>query len=252
MQPMDAATAFGMLLAGCVWAFFVGSVLGNLATNPIYRLPRGMPVTKEKPFCDTCHTPLTPRDLFPIFSWLLAKGRCRYCTAPVPATYFWIEFSFALLHICAFLRLGFGEAYLLLTSVIGALFAAAAMLMLSNYRSWRTLAFAFVPSLLWAALRDGTLLAPLQGLLLVGPLLLFGMYFQQEKARPDLAAPLLRHGLALWVLGMWAHGLSNVVIGLCSYVFIYCLATLCIRAAARREAACVLALAGAILSIALF
>jgi leader peptidase (prepilin peptidase)/N-methyltransferase len=53
----------------------VGSFLGVLITH----LPERAPILWGRSRCDACETVLAPRDLVPVASWLLARGRCRYC-----------------------------------------------------------------------------------------------------------------------------------------------------------------------------
>lgn len=57
----------------------VGSFLGVVVT----RLPeqRSWAWTRSK--CDACERTLAPLDLVPILSWLLLRGRCRYCGTPI-------------------------------------------------------------------------------------------------------------------------------------------------------------------------
>ncbi len=54
---------------------FVGSFLGLVAE----RLPRGEGVVLGRSRCGHCHHPLALRDLIPLVSWLIARGRCRHC-----------------------------------------------------------------------------------------------------------------------------------------------------------------------------
>jgi leader peptidase (prepilin peptidase) / N-methyltransferase len=56
-------------------ASIVGSFLGVLIT----RLPERAPALWDRSRCDACETVLAPRDLVPVASWLLARGRCRHC-----------------------------------------------------------------------------------------------------------------------------------------------------------------------------
>jgi leader peptidase (prepilin peptidase)/N-methyltransferase len=54
---------------------FIGSFLGTLAI----RLPARRPVLTGRSQCDHCLHVLGPRDLVPLLSWFLARGKCRYC-----------------------------------------------------------------------------------------------------------------------------------------------------------------------------
>jgi leader peptidase (prepilin peptidase)/N-methyltransferase len=56
---------------------FVGSFLGAV----IERWPRQMPILLGRSICFACRRVLAPRDLVPLLSWALARGRCRYCAA---------------------------------------------------------------------------------------------------------------------------------------------------------------------------
>ncbi len=58
---------------------FVGSFLGVL----VLRLPAGRPVATGRSACDRCGVPLRARDLVPLASYLLLRGRCRRCGAPI-------------------------------------------------------------------------------------------------------------------------------------------------------------------------
>jgi leader peptidase (prepilin peptidase)/N-methyltransferase len=68
---------------------FVGSVLGVL----IRRLPHGQPVAAARSRCETCHHVLGPADLVPVASFLLLRGRCRWCRAPIAAAHLAIELA---------------------------------------------------------------------------------------------------------------------------------------------------------------
>ena len=68
-------TPFIALLA----APFAGSFLGVL----IRRLPGGQPVVFSRSACAHCGSRLAARDLVPLLSYVGARGRCRYCHAPI-------------------------------------------------------------------------------------------------------------------------------------------------------------------------
>lgn len=67
----------------------VGSFLGVL----VDRLPRGEPIGVQRSACRSCGTWLSLRDLVPLFSHVLLRGRCRHCGAPIPTTWFYLELA---------------------------------------------------------------------------------------------------------------------------------------------------------------
>ena len=67
-----------------VLAFIFGTVLASFITCTAGRLLAGMDWINEHSHCDTCGHQLGALDLFPIFSYVLLGGKCRYCGAKVP------------------------------------------------------------------------------------------------------------------------------------------------------------------------
>jgi leader peptidase (prepilin peptidase)/N-methyltransferase len=84
-----------------------GPALGSFITMLSYRLPRRLSIVAPPSHCPSCSTPLKPRDLVPVFSWLFAGGKCRYCGVSIGARYVLIELATALLTILAFAFIGF-------------------------------------------------------------------------------------------------------------------------------------------------
>lgn len=65
-----------------------GLIMGSFATALAWRIPREEKWTgRERSRCSSCGTVLTGRDLVPLFSWILHRGKCRHCAAPVSASY---------------------------------------------------------------------------------------------------------------------------------------------------------------------
>ncbi|MBV9539490.1 MAG: prepilin peptidase [Acidisphaera sp.] len=58
---------------------FVGSLLGVL----IRRLPARRPILWARSQCESCGHSLSAAELVPIASWLILRGRCRTCRAPI-------------------------------------------------------------------------------------------------------------------------------------------------------------------------
>ncbi|MBC7287219.1 MAG: prepilin peptidase [Armatimonadetes bacterium] len=77
--------------------FWLGAAVGSFLNVVIYRLPRGMSLLRPRSHCPSCGTRLSARDLIPILSWLVLRGRCRYCAHPVSVRYTVVELASALL-----------------------------------------------------------------------------------------------------------------------------------------------------------
>ena len=82
------------------FAFVVGAVLGSFLNVVIYRGPRGEAVVFGGSRCPRCQAPIRPRDNIPILGWLLLRGRCRDCGAPISPQYPLVEAA------CGFLAAG--------------------------------------------------------------------------------------------------------------------------------------------------
>ncbi len=73
--------------------------------------------------CPSCDTPIAARDNIPVISWLLLKGRCRHCKAPISSRYPAVETLTALLAGLVAWQYGFGMLALLLIFVTWGLIA---------------------------------------------------------------------------------------------------------------------------------
>jgi leader peptidase (prepilin peptidase)/N-methyltransferase len=76
---------------------FIGSFLGVL----ILRLPDGRPVMLARSACDRCGHTLAVRDLIPLLSHALARGRCRYCGGVIGSFLVVIELAAVLIAVWA-------------------------------------------------------------------------------------------------------------------------------------------------------
>lgn len=85
----------------------VGAAIGSFLTLMTYRLPLDEPIGMTRSRCPSCHTSLSARDLLPILSWLLARGRCRHCKTRVSVRYPLTELASALGGVAAAHYFGF-------------------------------------------------------------------------------------------------------------------------------------------------
>ncbi len=89
--------------------FMIGSLFGSFYTLAIYRIPLKKNITKERSFCPNCKHKLNFFDLFPIFSYIFLRGRCRYCKQKIGLKYVLIELFVAAVFIMFFNSLNFFE-----------------------------------------------------------------------------------------------------------------------------------------------
>lgn len=63
-------------------AALFGLAFGSFANAAIDRIPRRMPLSGRS-HCDSCGATLAPRHLIPVLSYLVQRGRCAACAAPI-------------------------------------------------------------------------------------------------------------------------------------------------------------------------
>lgn len=82
-------------------AFILGAVFASFLGCLGWRMCKGESVIKGRSHCDTCGHLLGGRDLIPIFSYLMRKGKCAYCKAPIPKSSLVGEVLLALLFVAS-------------------------------------------------------------------------------------------------------------------------------------------------------
>lgn len=84
-----------------VFAFVLGSLIGSFLNVVIYRLPAGISVAWPRSRCPRCQHTLSPIELVPIVSWIVQRGRCKNCKAPISPRYPAVEALTAILFTVA-------------------------------------------------------------------------------------------------------------------------------------------------------
>ncbi|HEU0024946.1 MAG TPA: prepilin peptidase [Thermoleophilaceae bacterium] len=74
-------------MAETVLAAVVGAAIGSFLNVVIHRVPLGESLVKPGSRCPSCGAALAPYDNVPVVSWLILRGRCRHCAAPISPRY---------------------------------------------------------------------------------------------------------------------------------------------------------------------
>jgi leader peptidase (prepilin peptidase) / N-methyltransferase len=103
----------------------LGAAVGSFLNVVIHRLPRGESLVTPASRCPSCGTALRPRDNVPLVSWLLLRGRCRSCGAPISSRYPVVELVTAAAFVAVALARGVDDDLLLELPFAGILIAVA-------------------------------------------------------------------------------------------------------------------------------
>lgn len=144
-------------LMGLIWMVVLGPAVGNYATSVVYRLPFGQTPFEKNPYCGDCGNMLQPKDLFPIFSWLSTRGKCRYCGVKIRPSYTVIEVACGIIFVVNYLLFGISEDFILITSIAVFLVILAAL----DYHEGKvfTLIWTYIVALgaIYRVLHDGSI-----------------------------------------------------------------------------------------------
>jgi len=70
-----------------VTALLLGLVAGSFANVCIHRIPLGQSVVSPPSRCPGCGALIRPWDNIPLLGWIVLRGRCRACRAPISPRY---------------------------------------------------------------------------------------------------------------------------------------------------------------------
>lgn len=96
--------------------FFIaalGLFVGSFLNVCIYRIPRGESIIWPGSKCPRCGKPIKPWDNIPVLSYLILKGKCRYCSELISVRYPIVELLSALLAVSLLYRFGPGVRYII-------------------------------------------------------------------------------------------------------------------------------------------
>ncbi|MGB8506952.1 MAG: prepilin peptidase [Pyrinomonadaceae bacterium] len=127
----------------------IGAVIGSFLNVVIHRVPREESIVFPHSRCPACGTAIRPYDNVPVLSWLILRGRCRACHAPISPRYPAVEALTALLFALTYwLRSGFTLALpfdlIFVAAVFSLIFIDAEHMILPDVITLPGVVFAFV------------------------------------------------------------------------------------------------------------
>ncbi len=120
-----------MTFALYLMVFIYGIVIGSFLNVCILRLPKKENIVSERSHCWKCGHELAWYDLFPLFSYIFLKGKCRYCGEHISAQYPIIEALNGIFWCLTFAIIGWEWEAVFICLVISALIVVTVV-------DWRT------------------------------------------------------------------------------------------------------------------
>jgi leader peptidase (prepilin peptidase)/N-methyltransferase len=104
----------------------LGLAVGSFLNVVIYRVPRDESLVRPGSHCPHCSSAIRNRHNVPVLGWLMLRGRCADCAAPISVRYPLVEAGTAALFVAVAAKFGYSwelPAYLYLAAVSIALAA---------------------------------------------------------------------------------------------------------------------------------
>lgn len=87
-------------------SFLIGTIIGSFLNVCIYRISKEQSIAYPASHCPSCNSRLKVFELVPILSYLLLKGKCRYCNDKISFKYPIIEFFTGIIFLSLAMKYG--------------------------------------------------------------------------------------------------------------------------------------------------
>ncbi|HXT64610.1 MAG TPA: prepilin peptidase [Pyrinomonadaceae bacterium] len=153
----------------CTFAGILGAIIGSFLNVVIHRVPREESIVFPNSACPSCHTALRPYDNIPILSFLVLRGRCRFCRKPISIRYPIVETLTAFLFVAVALHDGTSFALpfdlAFVAALLALIFIDAEHMILPNVITYPGILFAILTRIALPYLVGATVFDDLPGLL---------------------------------------------------------------------------------------
>lgn len=89
-----------------------GLVIGSFLNVCIYRIPREESIVFPSSHCPNCGTKLKAYDLVPLLSYIVQRGKCRYCGEKISPQYPIVELLNSLVYILIYNKFGLSLSFI--------------------------------------------------------------------------------------------------------------------------------------------
>lgn len=135
--------------------FVLGAVLASFTGVVVERAFTGQSILTGRSRCNSCARTLSPADLFPVFSWLLRRGRCPSCKARIPGRYALTEAILGVLFVLSYLHYGVTPAGIVLLITLPILLGVVLYDLMHTVVPWQGSVLLFLSTLAFAIAREG-------------------------------------------------------------------------------------------------
>ena len=94
-----------------IFSFIFGTMVGSFLNVCIFRLPTHQSVVTPFSYCLSCKQPISLYDNIPILSFIILRGKCRKCKAPLSYQYPMVEFLAGLFSLIFMIKYGLSLNY---------------------------------------------------------------------------------------------------------------------------------------------
>ncbi|NSW89312.1 MAG: prepilin peptidase [Firmicutes bacterium] len=102
--------------------FIMGLVVGSFLNVCIYRIPRRESVVAGASHCPDCGRKIKWYDMVPVLSYILLKGRCRFCKNRISLRYPVVEFLNGITWLTLHIILGLSVWFVLSCIVVSCMY----------------------------------------------------------------------------------------------------------------------------------